>query len=61
MVINLVAPRIDIKYQFNPRIEFIVVDVPEYEDSWEYNVLFAASSKQLGFDVIEGTDTSHVA
>ncbi len=61
MGINLVAPRVGIKYRFKPRKEFIVVEVPEYQDNWEYIVLFAASSKQLGFKVIEGTDTSYVA
>ena len=59
--INLMAPRIGLKYMFKPRPEFIKIEVPKYKDDWEYIVLFAASSKQLGFKVIENTDTSYVA
>lgn len=59
--INLMAPRIGIKYRFKPRKEFIVVEVPKYSDNWEYVVLVAGSSKQIGFKVIDNADTSYVA
>lgn len=59
--INLVAPRVGLKYMFKDRPEFIVQEVPEYQDDWEYVVLLAGSSKQLGYKVIKGTDTSYLA
>jgi len=59
--INLVAPRVGLKYMFKDRPEFIVVDVPKYADDWEYVVLFAASSKQMGFEVTSNNDTTYVA
>ncbi len=60
--INLFAPRIGLKYMFKDRPDFIVKDIPKYNDTWEYIILFAASSKQLGFKVIsDNNDTSYVA
>ncbi len=59
--INLVAPRFGLKYMFKPRPDFIKVEVPKYKNDWEYIVLLAASSKQLGYKMIEGFDTSYTA
>ncbi len=59
--INLVAPRVGLKYNFKGRPEFKVQEVPKYKDDWEYIVLFAASSKQLGFKVTSNNDTAYVA
>jgi len=61
MGINLFAPRVGLKYQFKPRKEFIVNEIPDYKDNWEYIALFAASSKQLGFQVTDNADTTYVA
>ncbi len=61
MGINLAAPRIGLKYRFRPRKEFVFVDVPKYKGNWEYIALFAASSKQLSFKVIDNIDTAYVA
>ena len=36
-------------------------EVPKYKDNWEYIVLFAASSKQLGYMVTSNNDTTYVA
>ncbi len=59
--INLVAPRVSLKYMFKDRPEFIVQEIPKYKRDWEYIVLFAASSKQLGFKVTSNEDTTYVA
>jgi lipid A 3-O-deacylase PagL len=61
MGINLVAPRVGIKYLFKPRPEFIVNEIPKYNDNCEFIVLLAASSKQLAYEVHDDTDTSYVA
>jgi hypothetical protein len=59
--INLIAPRVGLKYIFKGRPEFIVKEIPKYEDNWEYIVLIALSSKQLAFKVTSNNDTSYVA
>ncbi len=59
--INLMAPRVGLKYMFKPRPEFIKVEVPKYDDNWEYIVLLAGSSKQLGFEVNSNNDSTYVA
>jgi len=59
--INLFAPRVGLKYMFKDRPEFIKVEVPKYNDDWEWIILFAASSKQMGFKVTSNNDTSYVA
>ena len=61
MGINLIAPRIGLKYRFKPRKEFIVNEIPKYSDNWEYIALVAASSKQLGFLVNDNLDTTYIA
>ncbi len=61
MGINLIAPRVGLKYLFKPRPEFIVNEIPKYKNNWEYVLLVAASSKQLAFEVYDDTDTSYVA
>ncbi len=60
--INLVAPRVGLKYIFNERPELIRKEVPVYQDNWEYIVLVALSSKQTGYKIIENnTDTTYTA
>ncbi len=60
--INLMAPRLGLKYIFKKRPEFIKQEVPKYNKEWEYIVLFAGSVKQLAFQIIENSgDTSHIA
>ncbi len=61
MGINLVAPRVGIKYRFKPRKEFIINEIPKYSGKWEYIALIAGSSKQLGFEVVDNFDTTYVA
>ena len=61
MGINLVAPRVGIKYQFKSRKEFIINEIPTYSYKWEYIALIAGSSKQLGFMVDDNLDTTYVA
>ncbi|MAE08380.1 MAG: hypothetical protein CL661_06425 [Bacteroidetes bacterium] len=61
MGINLVAPRVGIKYQFKSRTEFIINEIPKYSYKWEYIALIAGSSKQLGFMVDDNLDTTYVA
>lgn len=59
--INLVAPRIGIEYMFHDRPVFIKNEIPKYHNNWEYIILFAASSKQVAFQVTSNNDTSYVA
>jgi hypothetical protein len=60
--INLVAPRVGLKYIFKNRPEFIKKEIPKYNKEWEYIVLFATSIKQLAYQVIENNgDTSYLA
>lgn len=59
--INLVAPRVGLKYMFKDRPDYIKIDVPVYKDTWEWIVLMAASSKQMAFKVTSNSDTSYVA
>jgi len=61
MGINLVAPRLGIKYQFKPRKDFIVSQIPDYTNNWEYIILIAGSSKQLAFKILDDSDTSYLA
>ena len=61
MGINLLAPKVGIKYLFNTRKKYIVQEVSKYEDNWEYVAAMAGSIKQLAFRIIDGVDSSWIA
>jgi len=54
--INLVAPRLGVKYVFKERPEFKTYEIPKYESEWEFVALVAGAMKQLAFDTTY-TDT----
>ena len=51
--INLVSPRITLKYTFKGRPEKLKKDlIPKFEKQWEFLWLFAYSHKQVAFDTL---------
>lgn len=56
--INLMAPRIGLKYIFRERPEFIKTEIPEYNSEWEYVALMAFAVKQLGYDTTQVEDNT---
>ncbi|NOY51831.1 MAG: acyloxyacyl hydrolase [Chlorobi bacterium] len=54
--INLMAPRIALKYIFGERPEFIKTEIPEYDGEWEFVALIALASKQLAYDTTQVED-----
>jgi len=51
--INLMAPRIGLKYIFKDRPEYVKVKPPKYEGEWEFLALVSLASKQLGYDTTQ--------
>lgn len=54
--INLMAPRIGLKYIFNERPEFIKTEIPKYKKEWEYYATLSLSSKQMAYDTTQVED-----
>jgi hypothetical protein len=54
--INLMAPRIALKYIFNERPVFIKTEIPKYNKEWEYIAMLAVASKQLAYDTTRTED-----
>jgi hypothetical protein len=60
--INLMAPRVGIKYTFKERPEYLKITPPKYDKEWEYIALLTFSSKQLAYDTTQlGGTMGHTA